>query len=173
MRKELLLAPIAVWGAWKLSTSAFSLGVRKEIGRRDNWTCQGVDSKLPCVWEPINGEPANFHDGYWVQASHIRHEKDELYNKSHNGRIQCSCCHFLWELECGNPENAKQLLINADVFTYDARRYPEEYPDINQSIKDIGQTLHLITSELEGRTRDEKEESLLGAIEYLTALDNL
>lgn len=64
---------------------AFSVGSRKEIGKRDNWTCQypGCDDGT--------GKPKSFAGGWMVFASHtVTHDKESpIYDKPSSGRIQC------------------------------------------------------------------------------------
>lgn len=73
-------------------TLAFSLKTRKEIGKRDHWTC--VDCGV------------QFKDGYMVHASHYNHDKSLIiYDSVENGRIQCVDCHQAWHEEhVGNEE---------------------------------------------------------------------
>jgi len=61
---------------------AFSINVRKEIGRRDHWTCQSCGKE--------------FRDGFMVHASHLpeHHSKDDpLYDTPDAGEILCIECH--------------------------------------------------------------------------------
>lgn len=60
----------------------FSKGVRKEIGRRDKWTCVDCGKQ--------------FKDGWMVQAAHKsdRHHKGHpMYNDPDSGDIRCIDCH--------------------------------------------------------------------------------
>lgn len=69
---------------------AFSLNIRKLIGKRDHWTCQDCGDK--------------YSDGVMVHASHYNHDKsDPNYDKVEGGRIQCVDCHQAYhELYVGN-----------------------------------------------------------------------
>ena len=73
MKKETLFS-LAIMGVIPLL--AFSIESRKEIGKRDNWTCQVCGKK--------------FQDGWLVDAAHYDHDKTkENYNNPKNGRILC------------------------------------------------------------------------------------
>lgn len=71
---------------------AFSLSIRKLIGKRDHWTCQDCGDK--------------YSDGVMVHASHYNHDKrDPNYDKVEGGRIQCVDCHQAYhELYVGNAD---------------------------------------------------------------------
>ncbi len=61
-----------------LANFAFSLNIRKAIGKRDRWHCQD------------DGCEASFQGGDMVHASHYRHDKsDPNYDTVEAGRIQC------------------------------------------------------------------------------------
>jgi len=63
---------------------AFSLKTRKEIGKRDKWTCQadGCDDG--------SGNPKSFQGGWMVHASHKNHNKsDPMYDHQDMGEILC------------------------------------------------------------------------------------
>jgi hypothetical protein len=61
-----------------LINSAFSLNIRKLIGKRDRWKCQ------------TDGCNASFQTGDMVHASHYSHDKsDPNYDTVGAGRIQC------------------------------------------------------------------------------------
>ena len=65
-----------------LSLFAFPISVRKTIGRRDNWTCQGCGRK--------------FSEGWMVHASHFPHAHSKThpdYNTEEGGDIRCVHCH--------------------------------------------------------------------------------
>ena len=63
-----------------ISTLAFSVDIRKLIGKRDKWKCVDCGDK--------------FSDGVMVHASHYNHDKsDPNYNTVEAGRIQCVDCH--------------------------------------------------------------------------------
>lgn len=91
-----LLKPLLTIGGLFLiagiATGAFSPKARKEIGKRDRWTC--VDCGV------------QFRDGYMVHASHYNHDKSlVIYDSVENGRIQCVDCHQAWhELHVGDEE---------------------------------------------------------------------
>jgi len=71
---------------------AFSLKTRKEIGKRDKWTCQDCGNK--------------YRDGFMVHASHFNHDRSlPIYDSAENGRIQCVDCHQAFhELHVGSAE---------------------------------------------------------------------
>lgn len=86
----------------KLANSAFSLKVRKEIGRRDRWTCQDCG--------------VQFKDGYMVHASHYNHDKKlPIYDNIENGRIQCVDCHQAYHEEHVGDEEAIGLSVQANL----------------------------------------------------------
>lgn len=61
-----------------IANFAFSLDIRKLIGKRDRWTCQD------------EGCDASFQTGSMVHASHYCHDKsDPNYDTVEAGRIQC------------------------------------------------------------------------------------
>lgn len=65
-------------GIFLVSQLAFSLKIRKKIGKRDNWHCQD------------DGCDESFQGGVMVHASHYNHSRQiPGYNKPGAGRIQC------------------------------------------------------------------------------------
>lgn len=93
------LAPILL-----LTFSAFNRETRKEIGRRDHWTCQHF------------GCNRDTHGGYYVQAAHFpeKHGKDN--SNPNAGRILCTVHHALEEIQRGNVYGAQRLLEDG-IFT--------------------------------------------------------
>ena len=92
MKKEMMegfnkMVPFVVATAvlYELSQFAFTTQARKEIGKRDGWTCQylGCDDGY--------GRPKSFTNGWMVYASHITtHDKrSNQYNVVETGRIHC------------------------------------------------------------------------------------
>lgn len=73
---------------------AFSLNIRKLIGKRDNWHCQD------------EGCDKSFQAGDMVHASHWKHDKsDPNYDTVEAGRIQCVDHHQAYhEAHVGNAE---------------------------------------------------------------------
>lgn len=64
---------------------AFSLNIRKLIGKRDRWHCQD------------DGCNASFQSGKMVHASHYSHDKsDPTYDTVEAGRIQCVKHHLIY-----------------------------------------------------------------------------
>lgn len=64
----------------RLSLGAFSVFIRKQIGRRDRWTCQ----------EP--GCNKSFQTGWMVEAAHYpehHNRSDPIYDTPEAGRILC------------------------------------------------------------------------------------
>lgn len=94
---------------WALTTSA-----RKEAGKRDNWTCMGVDGE-DCYQKTVNGEEVSFGNGYMVTLAHYKttqflsgkgfHDKNP-----ENARCLCGICHATEELDMGNKWGAEKLL---------------------------------------------------------------
>jgi hypothetical protein len=76
-----ILTTTAIIGSiYLLSNFAFSLEIRKKIGKRDHWQCQDCG--------------ARFSDGIMVHASHYNHDSSSPdYDNPDNGRIQCVDCH--------------------------------------------------------------------------------
>lgn len=62
----------------------FSYESRKEIGKRDGWTCECGRS---------------FKDGWMVHASHLDHERNEMYDQPEVGKIECVKCHIARHIE--------------------------------------------------------------------------
>lgn len=118
-----------------VSLAAFSRGTRKEIGYRDNWTCQ---------WEGgcdlgRDGGPARFQDGFMVDAAHHDHDaSQEWYDYADNGRILCLAHHYLDELAKGHTE-VLGLLGSRDPYTVHARKNKKAYPWLNgyKTVNDI------------------------------------
>lgn len=84
--------------------SAFTLETRKEIGKRDRWTCQ------------ISGK--QFKDGWMLQAAHYPtlHQK-EWDDNPENGRMLGTEEHIIEEIQRGNIRGAKLLWQNQSVRT--------------------------------------------------------
>ncbi len=110
MRKELLFG-LAILG---ISQAAFTYAVRREIGKRDNWTCQNCGK--------------SFQNGWMVQAAHYDHDpRKKKYNDPKNGRILCTECHIQDELDNGNKHTAALVRRTQTVYTYDRIKHPEKY----------------------------------------------
>ena len=98
----------------EVSKLAFTQEARKEIGRLDKWTCQGVGGE-PCVMESLYGKPASFKDGFSVTAAHYPEDHHHSGSGYHdpdisNGRILCCIDHACEEHDRGNDWGAKKLL---------------------------------------------------------------
>ena len=114
---------------------AFTYGIRKLIGYRDNWTCQ---------WEEgcdigRDGQPARFQDGFMVDAAHYDHDhQSEAYDDPDNGRILCLYHHALDEIAKGNMQGLA-LLSRLDPYTVHARKAMKKYPWLNgyKKVQDI------------------------------------
>ena len=110
MKKELLVG-LTLLGVSQL---AFSYRTRREIGVRDNWTCQECGK--------------SFQGGYMVQAAHYDHDrKKKNYDDATNGRILCTECHIQDELKRGDKIGARLLRRHQTIFTYDRLAHPEKY----------------------------------------------
>lgn len=72
---------------------AFSLKIRKEMGKRDKWHC--VDCGV------------QWWDGSMLQASHYNHDKSNPnYDTVEAGRMQCVDCHQAYhELHVGHAQD--------------------------------------------------------------------
>ena len=80
-----------------LSTGAFSIHIRKAIGKRDKWMCQRKGCKR------------SFQTGYMVEAAHYDHNKeDPSYDTIEAGRILCIKHHADSHREGGNGLTDKQ-----------------------------------------------------------------
>ncbi len=62
----------------------FSVESRKEIGKRDRWTCKCGRS---------------FQDGWMVHASHYDHERNDHYDCPDNGCVECIADHIRRHIE--------------------------------------------------------------------------
>jgi len=148
MNKESLFKAGAIIGALyitkELATTAFTPRVRKEILVRDQYTCKGIDNDTPCVWEEINGKPATWADGFMITASHWDHTKGPKYNKPETGRAQCTCCHYLFEIQIGETEHAELLDSGITIFTHYALENPESYPLLVEGIENVPDALNYI-----------------------------
>lgn len=110
------LGALATFALVEISQSAFSFGVRREIGIRDQWTCQSCGK--------------SFQDGYMVQAAHFDHDRSKKkYDDPKNGRILCTSCHIQDELKRGSKIGAMLLKKHQTILTYDRIRHPEKYGD--------------------------------------------
>jgi hypothetical protein len=119
--KDLLSPLFTLIAIAALSTAAFPSHIRKEIGRRDHWTCQGRHGR-ECVISFLNHDkPASFKDGFMVTAAHNDHDhknKSKYYSPT-NGRVLCVFDHALDELERGNEWGAlKQLEMGVYTWSY-------------------------------------------------------
>lgn len=137
MNKEILKHIIeedGLLGLLAVPFFAFSTPVRREIGRRDGWTCQGLDGE--CVWEYIQEKPASFQDGFWVMGAHYEHNKKSPdYDTPDAGRILCLVDHYIYDRRMG--VNGAEKLHNFGVYTWDAYRHRGHYPHIDFSIDTI------------------------------------
>jgi hypothetical protein len=82
----------------------FSPEIRREIGRRDKWTCTSCGNQ--------------FKDGWMVEASHFNHDKKSGdYDDPDNGTIECKQCHLKRHielmLELDNPWSIKSARLQA------------------------------------------------------------
>src|SRR3990167_5496621 len=106
---EIYTTLAVIGGLFLLSQFAFSLKVRKQIGRRDHWTCQNEDC------DDGEGQPKKYQNGYIVHASHKpeHHLKsDPIYDTSEAGDIRC-IEHHLEQHEEGTtlPKNQNDYAI--------------------------------------------------------------
>lgn len=95
---------------------AFSPGVRKELLKRDRWTCQNES----CVGIYVGIGNLNWGRGFNVNAAHYPddHQKTVDYDMNH-GRCLCVHCHIIEEIERGNHGGAgllyeKQTAMNKE-----------------------------------------------------------
>lgn len=117
---------------------AFTEQARKEIGKRDHWTCQGHVVGEECFWEKVTGKPAKFQDGYMVTAAHYPdvHEqtgKGYCDDNIENGRMLCTMDHAVEEIERGNEKGAR-LVAQMGVYTWEraAKEHKQIYPQIEK-----------------------------------------
>jgi hypothetical protein len=77
----------------------FNDEARREIMRRDRWTCQSCGK-------------SSFESEKWlIEASHDDHTRDEKYNNPDNGKAKDRICHFLDHIDAGDYKGA-QLIAN-------------------------------------------------------------
>lgn len=146
MRKETLIPLTIISGlvAFELSKYAFSKSTKKEIGERDGWVCQGIDKKTPCVWETIQGKPASYKEGFWMQASHDNHGKHTgYYDEARNGKLRCTCCHYIYDRSLGLYTGAELLITRNEIYHWEARANQEKYPDLDFRLKGVKDVLSL------------------------------
>lgn len=93
--KEIVLFGLTATALGFLANSAFSTPVRKEIGRRDDWECQGEGDCSHCA----GGRPKRFDEGWMVDAAHypeLHHKRNNpLYDTPDAGRIRCIEGHII------------------------------------------------------------------------------
>jgi hypothetical protein len=89
-----------------LSQLAFSKGARKELLKRDGWTCQNED----CFGYYFGIGALSWTKGYMLQAAHYpdMHQPKEDFNIEH-GRCLCSSCHLVEEIQRGNTGGSAML----------------------------------------------------------------
>ena len=101
----------------EISKSAFSSGVRKEIGRRDNWTCQ------------VTGRKAK--DGWLLDAAHYNHTRGRNYNTPGNGRMLCRSAHLQEHIGAmqadPTPHNVSSVHLIANRCYVQGLRKPGKY----------------------------------------------
>lgn len=121
---------------YEASNFAFSTKTRKQIGQRDNWTCQadGCDDGT--------GKPKSFQNGWMVFAGHEKtHDRgDADYDDASSGKIHCieHEIQFHQQLladaeasgnrqEIAHNRAALQKLSRVDHHTWDYNEHPEKY----------------------------------------------
>jgi hypothetical protein len=101
--KEVILKEEVSWCAAFINTKAV------EIGKRDHWTCRGLDHQA-CHYGH-NGSAASFQTGYIVNAAHERDIHSPNWDRDINkGRILCQVHHAMEELQRGNIYGAQEIL---------------------------------------------------------------
>ena len=138
MERKHLLYSAAVVGALALAESAFTIRTRKEIGKEQGWVCQGdVEGMGGCYWEKTNGKPASYSDGYWVTAAHYP-DKHQFTGKGYhdknkeNGRILCTNCHAIEEIQRGNNEGASKMLSMGTFHWNEAKKRGQLFFSVEQ-----------------------------------------
>lgn len=122
---SLFLLPVTLYALYRISNAAFSTQSRKEIGKRDWWTCQAdVEGTTGCLTgQRVNGgHPVSFSEGFMVTAAHYDHTKNDQYDHTHNGRILCQMCHAYEELGRGNEWGANRMLELGIYNVHEVRR---------------------------------------------------
>ena len=105
---------------------ALTVDARKEAGKRDKWTCQGIGGQ-PCYQASLNGgTPAQYKDGYMITLAHYpetHHQTGKGYHDPNpdNARCLCVLCHGLEEVDRGNNNGAAKML-GIGIFTRDEVR---------------------------------------------------
>jgi hypothetical protein len=101
----------------------FSEQARKEIMKRDKYTCQCEN----CISHKIYGGKVDFAHGFNIQgAHHTDSHKPYVDNDIENGKASCVNDHIVQELERGN-EGGARLLHN--YHTIRSKRYVEAKGD--------------------------------------------
>lgn len=114
--REVISTLSVILGIVALSQFAFSIGIRKEIGERDNWTCTSCGR--------------SFKSGWMVHAAHkpkYHSSDDPLYDSPKAGDIKCISCHIA-DHEAGTAlgpagdQSALNLLRSLDKRTFEWRK---------------------------------------------------
>ena len=96
MKVENLLGLATVPFLLALSNSAFSIGTRKQMIKRDNGACVDCGKR--------------FDDGWLLDCSHVDHDhSSELYDDVNNGRVQCLDDHLKYHLSIGDINSANLI----------------------------------------------------------------
>ena len=94
---------------YEASKSAFNIGTRKEIGRDQHWTCQGVDGR-DCILNNTQGKSAKWSDGFMITVAHYPSLHGKHNDDPSAGRCLCQMCHAIEEIKRGNEWGADKLL---------------------------------------------------------------
>jgi hypothetical protein len=124
--RRLITTAATLAALYEISNLALTRSARKEAGRRDKWTCQGLGDE-PCYQASLNGgHPAEFKDGFMITLAHYpetHHKTGKGYHDPNpeNARCLCTLCHGVEEIDRGN-KNGAQKMLNMGIYTYDAVR---------------------------------------------------
>lgn len=99
---------------FETSRRALTPEARREAGKRDAWTCQGVDGE-ECYLKTLTGEEISYQNGYFVTLAHFKttqHLSGKGYHDTNpdNARCLCQVCHSTEEMDRGNKWGAQKLL---------------------------------------------------------------
>lgn len=106
----------------------FSKPVRKDILRRDRYTCQHCGRR----YYPGGQRP----DGKWLtewmmHAAHIVHDHDSpMYDDMRNGRGLCVPCHLRETIELGQLGGAQLLARHVYIHSFHTWEYLRRHPEV-------------------------------------------
>lgn len=137
--------------------SPFSEPISNEIRRRDQWTCQSC------------GKSSFDAEKWLIEASHIDHTRNELYNEPENGEASCIPCHLMYHIDLGDIPGVQR--IASRIWNQGIRHF-SEYERNPQLMRDDRVMLSelLTATGLSGRIHiEEKVHSVNELKNYITS----